>query len=144
MAGKHWADAGSTDSDRDGLSDEFERNVVGTDPHDRDSDDDGLNDNRERDFGTNPLDPDTDDDDIPDLREVIVGSNPHSEDSDQDTVPDLVELRRGTLVAPDSNRDDAGLGRRGPRPDARLRRRRAQRRRGALVAHEPQLDAHRQ
>jgi Bacterial TSP3 repeat len=105
MAGKHWADTGSTDSDRDGLSDEFERNVVGTDPHDRDSDDDGLNDNRERDFGTNPLDPDTDDDAIPDLREVIVGSNPHSKDSDQDTVPDLVELRHGTLVAPDSNRD---------------------------------------
>jgi hypothetical protein len=54
---KHWADTGTTDSDHDGLSDEFERNVVGTDPFDRDSDDDGLNDNRERDFGTNPRNP---------------------------------------------------------------------------------------
>ena len=30
MAGKHWADTGTTDSDHDGLSDEFERIVVGT------------------------------------------------------------------------------------------------------------------
>jgi hypothetical protein len=105
MAGKHWADTGTTDSDRDGLSDEFERNVVGTDPFDRDSDHDGLNDNRERDFGTNPLDPDTDGDHVSDYREVIVGINPHSDDSDQDGVKDLDELRRGTAVAPDSSRD---------------------------------------
>ena len=48
MAGKHWADTGTTDSDGDGLSDEFEVNVVGTNPHNRDSDGDKLNDNRER------------------------------------------------------------------------------------------------
>ena len=70
MAGKHWADTGTTDSDGDGLSDEFEVNVVGTNPHNRDSDGDKLNDNRERDFGTNPLDDDTDGDDISDYREV--------------------------------------------------------------------------
>jgi thrombospondin type 3 repeat protein len=105
MAERHWADIGDVDTDRDGLSDEFERNVVGTDPNLRDSDRDGLNDNRERDFGTDPLDPDTDDDKVPDLREVIVGSNPHSKDSDGDTVDDRTELRRGTAVAPDSNAD---------------------------------------
>jgi hypothetical protein len=105
MAGKHWADTGTTDSDRDGLSDEFERNVVGTDPFDADSDDDRLNDNRERDFGTNPLEADTDGDDVSDYREVIVGINPHSPDSDQDGDADRVELRRGTAVAPDSNGD---------------------------------------
>jgi hypothetical protein len=42
---------------------------------------------------------------VSDYREVIVGINPHSDDSDQDGVNDQAELRRGTAVAPDSNRD---------------------------------------
>jgi Bacterial TSP3 repeat len=105
MAGKHWADTSSKDSDGDGLSDEFELNVVGTNPHNADSDGDKLNDNRERDFGTDPLNRDTDGDDVSDYREVIVGINPHSKDSDQDTVPDAIELRHGTAVSPDGDGD---------------------------------------
>jgi hypothetical protein len=55
MAKRYWADRGTTDTDKDGLSDEFERNVLGTDPKKPDTDGDKLNDLRELDFGSNPL-----------------------------------------------------------------------------------------
>ena len=74
MANHYWADRGGVDSDHDGLSDEFEENVLGTSPKLRDTDGDGLNDFRERDFGSNPLQPDSDLDGVNDYREVIVGT----------------------------------------------------------------------
>jgi hypothetical protein len=105
MAEKFRLDRGTKDSDGDGLSDDFEKLVLGTNPRKRDSDGDGLSDLREKDFATNPLKADTDGDGLNDAREVRVGTNPHSKDSDQDKVPDKVEVQRGTAEAPDSDAD---------------------------------------
>jgi hypothetical protein len=105
MANRYWLDRGGIDSDNDGLSDEFERDVLGTDPTLLDTDGDGLNDFRERDFGSNPLQRDSDGDDVNDYREVIVGTNPRSKDTDGDTIDDRAEIRQGTASAPDRNRD---------------------------------------
>jgi hypothetical protein len=105
MANRYWADSGAVDSDGDGLSDEFEENVLGTNPQLRDTDSDGLNDFRERDFGSNPLQPDSDLDGVNDYREVIVGTNPQSKDTDGDTIDDRTEIIAGTATPPDSDRD---------------------------------------
>lgn len=105
MARYKYDDPEGRDSDGDGLTDVFERNVLGTDPRKADSDGDGLTDLRERDFGTNPLDRDTDDDGLSDGREVKVGTSPNMRDSDQDGVGDREEVRRGTAEAVDANRD---------------------------------------
>lgn len=64
------------DSDKDGLSDELEKQI-GTDPYSIDTDNDGLNDYQEfLVYGTNPLDPDTDKDGVIDGLEVQMGRNP--------------------------------------------------------------------
>ena len=102
---KYRFDKGTTDSDRDGLSDDFERNVLGTNPNRRDSDGDGLNDYRELDFATNPMDDDHDNDGLKDGREVTIGTNPHSADTDGDKIDDRTEVRQNTAAAPDSNND---------------------------------------
>ena len=88
-----------SDSDGDGLSDDFETNILGTDPNDVDSDGDGLADGAggivslvlfpggidkdgdgfvdgEQDLGTNPTLVDSDNDRLPDGLEVIYGSDP--------------------------------------------------------------------
>ena len=105
MANRYWADRGDVDSDNDGLSDEFEERVLGTNPTLRDTDGDGLNDFRERDFGSNPLQPDSDLDGVNDYREVIVGTNPQSKDTDGDTIDDRTEIIQGTATPPDSDRN---------------------------------------
>ena len=105
MAKNFRLDTGGKDSDGDGLSDEFEKMVLGTNPKRRDSDGDGLTDLRELDFATNPLKADTDGDGLKDNREVKLGTNPHAKDSDQDGVGDKVEVQRGTATAPDSDGD---------------------------------------
>jgi Bacterial TSP3 repeat len=105
MAERHWADHGDVDRDGDGLSDEFEMNVVGTNPLNPDTDGDGLWDNRERDFGSSPLSPDTDGDNVPDLREVIVGTSPYMADTDWDGTSDYDEIRANTAWAPDFDGD---------------------------------------
>ena len=105
MAERFRFDDGTTDSDGDGISDTFERDVLGTNPNRRDSDGDGLNDRRELDFGSNPRRADTDYDGLSDAREVKIGTDPASKDSDFDGTGDLAEVRAGTaqwLV------DDAG------------------------------------
>lgn len=56
----------SADTDRDGLSDGLEVNVLGSDPKDADSDDDGIDDAHEVASGTDFDDDDSDDDGIPD------------------------------------------------------------------------------
>jgi hypothetical protein len=102
---KFRADKGTRDSDRDGLSDDFERNVLGTDPFTSDTDGDGMSDLREKDFATSPVDRDTDHDGLSDLREVQIGTNPHRADSDSDGISDLQEVRAGTASAPDEDGD---------------------------------------
>jgi hypothetical protein len=93
------------DSDGDGLTDSFERAVLGTDPNKRDTDGDGLSDLREKDFGSNPILYDTDLDGVSDGREVKIGTDPSFEDTDGDGVGDRAEIVAGTAHAPDMDRD---------------------------------------
>lgn len=55
-----------TDDDNDGLSDEEETFVLGTNPLNPDSDSDGLSDKKEKELGTNPLKVDSDGDGVKD------------------------------------------------------------------------------
>jgi Bacterial TSP3 repeat len=105
MANRYWADRGTTDTDKDGLSDEFERDVLGTDPNLRDTDGDKVNDLRELDFGSSPLLRDSDGDEVDDYREVIIGTNPQDNDTDHDRFDDRTEIGRSTATAPDSDGD---------------------------------------
>jgi cell wall-associated NlpC family hydrolase len=63
------------DTDKDGLSDEFERRT-GTDPFDKDSDNDGLMDGAELRFGTKPRDRDSDGDGYNDGNEIGAHHDP--------------------------------------------------------------------
>jgi hypothetical protein len=71
---------GGRDTDGDGMDDQTELLIWGTDPRDPDTDGDGLLD-REVEFGLDPLNPDTDGDGAADLDEILEGSDPY--------VPDL-------------------------------------------------------
>ena len=85
-----------TDTDGDGLSDEFE-NQIGSDPNDADSDDDGTPDGKEAnpaedtdgDGKINVLDPDSDNDGILDGTEQGFGcSDPATDASKMNCIPD--------------------------------------------------------
>ena len=65
-----------TDSDGDGISDDEEVLVTGTDPNNADSDRDGLVDGVEVSNSMNPLDPDMDRDGVSDGDEVARGTDP--------------------------------------------------------------------
>ena len=65
-----------TDSDEDGISDDEEVFVTGTDPNNADSDGDGLVDGVEISNNMNPQDPDMDRDGISDGDEVAQGTDP--------------------------------------------------------------------
>ena len=102
-----------TDSDGDGLTDQFEA-LLGTDPHQADSDHDGLSDAYETSIShTDPNSADTDHDGIPDSVEVARGTDPgHVDlsaaaraagfgglatlDSDHDGLSDAYEKQHGT------------------------------------------------
>ena len=64
------------DSDRDGIGDDDEVLVTGTDKNNADSDGDGLVDGVEVANRMNPLDPDMDKDGVPDGQEVDQGTDP--------------------------------------------------------------------
>ena len=107
--------ASLADSDNDGLSDDFERNL-GTDPNDADTDDDGLLDGQEvgkNGIGTNPLDPDSDDDGLTDGEEAGadgLGTNPLSKDTDGDGLSDKVEVEGKPTPTDPKNPDTDGDG----------------------------------
>jgi uncharacterized repeat protein (TIGR01451 family)/MYXO-CTERM domain-containing protein len=135
-------DAGPSDRDNDGLSDDDEINIYNTDPDDPDSDDDQVLDGAEV-LGTNPtdpLDPDSDDDGLIDGVEDANGNgafdagetNPNDEDTDDGGTNDGVEvLLDGTdpldgtddgEADPDedglTNREEADLGTNPQDPDS--------------------------
>ncbi len=82
------------DHDDDGLSDENETLVYGTDPYDADTDDDGLSDYDEvMVYGTDPLQIDSDLDGLSDSVEITnTGTNPLDSDSDDDGLSDGAEV----------------------------------------------------
>ena len=82
------------DHDDDGLSDQNETLVYGTDPYDSDTDDDGLSDFDEvMIHGTDPLAIDTDLDGLSDWSEVTTtGTDPLDSDTDDDGLSDGAEI----------------------------------------------------
>jgi hypothetical protein len=68
--------ASGEDSDGDGISDNDEVLVTGTDQNNADSDGDGLVDGVEVENRMNPLDPDMDKDGVPDGQEINQGTDP--------------------------------------------------------------------
>lgn len=85
----------STDSDGDGLSDDWELHY-GTDPNMADTDGDGLSDYDEILFyNTNPLLADTDGDGLEDGLEITFGFNPLVADSDFDGIDDYISYLMG-------------------------------------------------
>ena len=82
------------DSDGDGLTNENETDVHGTDPNDIDTDDDDLTDYEEvMVTNTDPLDADSDNDTLLDGVEVnLYGTNPLSNDTDGDGLTDAQEI----------------------------------------------------
>jgi len=125
-----------TDTDGDGLADEWEMTHFGnldqgaddnpdfdglinmdeythhSDPNDPDTDDDGLQDGDEVHlYGTDPADDDTDDDGLDDGDEVALGTEPLDWDSDDDGMADGWEVAHGlNPLADDAAADPDGDG----------------------------------
>ncbi len=90
-----WLTSGP-DTDGEGLSDDLEIYVYGTNPNDWDTDNDDLSDaNEVLIHGTDPLDSDTDDDAISDSDEFAYGTNPLLWSTDQDIISDGNEIAWG-------------------------------------------------
>lgn len=97
-------DVDKTDSDKDGLYDDFEL-YLKTDPTKYDTDDDGLNDYYELLSNTDPLVKDSDNDSISDYdedfdedtlsngEEMVMGTQPNYKDSDGDGLSDAEESK---------------------------------------------------
>ena len=106
------------DSDGDGLGDEDEKTLFGTDPVNFDTDNDGLMDGVEAKMGLDPLTinvvnscnvtSDIDQDRLNDCEERVLGTDGCITDTDGDGLPDLVEVLGGTnpLIPEDLNDDD--------------------------------------
>ena len=106
----------SSDTDGDGLSDDFEIGMSHSDPLSSDGDRDGLTDVQEYALGTNPKMADSDDDFLPDGWEILYALNPLSSegnqglsgDIDNDGLTNYQEYRNGTSPLL-SDTDDDGL-----------------------------------
>ena len=101
---------GPQDSDGDGLTDDYERQI-GTDPFDPDTDDDGLTDGEEvLTYKTNPLNPDTDGDGLKDGEEVkTYGTDPLNPDTDGDGLKDGEEVHQYKTDPRNPDTDNDGL-----------------------------------
>ncbi|MEN0064251.1 MAG: hypothetical protein AAGA48_19020 [Myxococcota bacterium] len=108
------------DQDDDGIPDEAERTVWGTDPSVADSDGDGWDDGLEVIWNTDPTDADSfpgqpakdhdrDGDGLSDRAERLAGTDPDDPDTDHDGLPDGAELQRwgSDPLNPDS--DNGGV-----------------------------------
>lgn len=101
----------TTDSDGDGLLDEIETTVYGSDPNDPDSDDDGVSDSEEADAGTDPNDDDTDGDGVSDADEIANGTDPvEYADDDGDGMADDWETHYFGDTSKDGSEDSDGDG----------------------------------
>lgn len=97
-----------SDQDGDGVSSivEFQR---GTLPCDPDTDNDGLSDGMELNiYGTDPFNPDTDFDGLTDGNESVLGTEPLDADTDDDGASDGVEVGIGSDPR-DTDTDNDGL-----------------------------------
>lgn len=93
------------DLDGDGITNDDETNIYGTDPQNPDTDGDGIDDGVEITNGSDPLDPcdpvddncDTDGDGIVNIDETtIYGTDPNNPDTDGDGIDDGVEITNGS------------------------------------------------
>jgi hypothetical protein len=105
-------DPRDSDSDGDGLKDDIEVNIHGTNPALADSDNDGLSDNEEiNDFNTDPNLADSDNDGMADGWEVDEMLNPKVADAEADTDGDgLSNLEEFTRGSSPSSTDTDGDG----------------------------------
>jgi len=101
---------GSTDDDKDGLTNEYEQKTC-TDYKNPDTDGDGLQDGAEvNQYKTNACNKDTDADKLLDGEEVLTyGTNPLMPDTDSDKLTDYEEVKTYTTLPKDSDTDDDGL-----------------------------------
>lgn len=101
---------GPTDTDRDGLTDDFEEKI-GTDPNNPDTDGDGLKDGEEVNaYKTDPKNPDTDADGLQDGAEVkTYSTNPLNPDTDGDQLLDGEEVNTYTTNPNNADTDGDGL-----------------------------------
>ncbi len=105
-----WIPAAPADSDGDGLTDDDEINVHGTNPNDPDTDDDGLSDGDEVNvYSTNPIASDSDADGLSDGQEITLGTDPNVADSDGDDLSDGSEVNVYLTNPNDPDSDDDGL-----------------------------------
>ncbi|MHA1231556.1 MAG: binary toxin-like calcium binding domain-containing protein [Candidatus Helarchaeota archaeon] len=97
------------DSDNDGLIDDDEINIYGTNPNNNDTDSDQLIDGDEiNTYGTNPLNNDTDTDGISDGDEVnTYSTDPKDNDTDNDGMPDGWEVNNGLNPLGDDSGTDS-------------------------------------
>jgi hypothetical protein len=99
------------DSDGDGLSDQFERDVSKTDPFNKDSDGDGLDDGLEvKVIKSNPNSVDSDGDSLTDYREYYeTKTSPIKSDTDDDMLLDNIEVEphfeHTNPLDPDTDKD---------------------------------------
>ena len=102
---------GRTDSDRDGLTDDYEEKI-GTDPNNPDTDGDGLKDGEEVNvYTTDPLNKDTDGDGLSDGEEVkTYNTNPNNPDTDGDGLKDGEEVKTHRTNPLMADTDNDGLG----------------------------------
>ncbi len=103
---------GKTDSDRDGLYDEDEEDVYGTDPENPDTDGDGLKDGEEvKTYYTDPKNPDSDGDALTDGDEVKKYlTKPTNPDTDGDGLRDGAEVTSYMTNPLLQDTDGDGLG----------------------------------